>query len=99
MHEKRSTARPQRSLPLAPSIASLDWVRRSLAEELPAEDVASIGAAAENLMAIAEENHVPIEVLVMWIHSTEGFSAATWRAYAKLYAKEVEEARNATENE
>ena len=91
MGEKRSTA-PQQLRPTDPAGASLDWIRRSIAEEVPDEDPDTITATAQNLVAIAEENHVPIEILVMWIHTTEKgkFGAATWRAYCKMYAEAID---------
>lgn len=72
-----------------PHAASLDWVRRALAEELR-DDSPSVGTRAENLVAIAEAYAVPIEELIRWIHEPavgKQWSAAEWRRYCQRYAE------------
>jgi hypothetical protein len=67
--------------------ASLDWVRRALAEELR-DDSSAIGTRAENLVAIAEHHNVPTEELIRWIHEPspkKQWTAAEWRHYCEQY--------------
>lgn len=72
--------------------ASVDWVRRSLAHELR-EDSPTVGTRAENLVAIAEHHHVPIEFLVRWIHSpapNKAWTAAEWKRWCETFAPQLE---------
>jgi hypothetical protein len=69
--------------------AALDWVRRALAEELR-DDSATIGTRAENLVAIAELNNIPVEELIIWIHKPavkKQWTAAEWRRYCHEYVE------------
>jgi hypothetical protein len=64
-----------------PRDASVDWVRRSLTEELR-DDSPSVGTRAENLVAIAEHYQMPVDVLIMWIHANvKQCSAADFRRF------------------
>jgi inhibitor of KinA sporulation pathway (predicted exonuclease) len=67
--------------------ASLDWVRRALAEELR-DNSPTMTTRAENLVAIAEYYQIPIEALIRWIHTRaprKQWTAAEWRRWCEEY--------------
>jgi hypothetical protein len=53
----------------APNEAALAWIRKSLALEIPDLDETALNETADVLHAIALNWNVPIEALVLWIHS------------------------------
>ncbi len=72
--------------PADPREASVDWVRRSLSEELR-DDSASVKTRAENLVAILEANQLPIDLLILWIHQPapgKAWSGAEFRRFCEL---------------
>jgi ribosomal protein L37AE/L43A len=74
--------------------AALDWVRRTLAEELRDES-ATAGTRAEGLIAIAEHYKIPIEDLIIWIRTPlvgKQWSGAEFRRFAEMYDVERKEA-------
>jgi hypothetical protein len=76
---------------LYPQGTPLDWVKHSLAQELPAADVAHVTVIAQKLIAIAERFSVPVETLVQWIHKAgPGRTVSGWRAWCAVYACERE---------
>lgn len=86
---------------LEPRAASLDWVRRALAEQLR-DNSADVGTRAENLVAIAEHYLVPIEDLVKWIHLAapkKQWTAAEFRRFASLLSETRRAVLNLREND
>lgn len=72
--------------------ASLDWVRRSLIHELR-DGSPSVRTRAENLVAIAEHHHIPVEFLVRWIHAPAAgkqWTAAEWKRWCETFAPALE---------
>lgn len=71
---------------------ALQMVVQALKEELPGETL--ITQRAENLVAIAVEQDVPIEYLVRWIRlSVRGrhWSASEWRRWCEKYREGLRE--------
>lgn len=68
--------------------ASVEWVARTLIEELR-ETAPHANQHAENLVAIAEEFEIKIEDLVRWIHlpaPRKQWTAAEFRRFAQSLA-------------
>ena len=77
--------------------AAYNWVLQSLAKEsiprsAPLLTDADIAQArellAENLLLIAEENEVPTEILVQWIHTgmpSKQWTTLEWRRWCDKY--------------
>jgi len=64
---------------------SLETVAAALADEVPGADPVELQERAYSLIAIAETNHIPIEELLLWIHTTtpeKEWSLAEFRGYA-----------------
>lgn len=70
-----------------PKAAALDWVRRALEETLPREAPADLLDLAYQLCSVASDHDVPIEELVLWIHSAEMHSVEAWRRHALAYVE------------
>ncbi len=72
--------------------ATLDWTRRALREELR-DHSASITTRAENLVATAYRYGVPVEELILWIHTScagKGWTAAEFRRYCTALREKPE---------
>lgn len=82
--------------------ASIDWVKRSLSEEMGEQAVTAEGLLqwAENLVAIAEHYEVAIEDLVQWIHyrsPLKEWTAAEWRRWCESYVDARRELEKGTD--
>jgi hypothetical protein len=72
----------------SPREASVEWVRQSLSEELR-DRSPLVTTRAENLVAIAEHYHVPVDALITWIHTPapgKQWSAAEFRRWCEVFA-------------
>jgi ribosomal protein L37AE/L43A len=81
--------------------ASVDWVKRALSEALR-DHSAQITTRAENLVAIAEDNRIPIEELVVWVYRKapgKEWTAAEFRRFAEKYAAARTEVLHLREND